>query len=128
MRTIRNRIAHCASKSYTDNEFNQLWTDLTAILVSFGDDNTQMDKLKDDSIFEPPSEEINEDNVKEAIRFNSLGTQAHRNGQFSEAITYFTEATVLPDIATQDRAISFSNMAASRLALYEQQVPCTKNI
>jgi hypothetical protein len=54
---------------------------------------------------------INEDNVKEASRLNSLGTQAHKDGKFSESITSFTEATVLLGVADHDRAVFFSNVA-----------------
>ncbi|UJR18524.1 hypothetical protein I4U23_005430 [Adineta vaga] len=58
LRDIQNKIAHCTSISYSDNEFNQLWTDLKKILVSFGDDDTEIDKLKEDSIFLSPTQEI----------------------------------------------------------------------
>ncbi|CAF3362012.1 unnamed protein product [Rotaria sp. Silwood2] len=126
LRDIRNALAHNASKSVATAEFNQLWTDLTTILVALGDIDTELDKLKDDSIFEPPTQVINEDNVKEASRLNSLGTQAHKDEKFSEAITLFTKAIVLPGIADHDRAIFFSNMASTRLALYEQQAGPTE--
>ncbi|CAM4982291.1 unnamed protein product, partial [Rotaria socialis] len=121
LREIRNNLAHHASKSVDNVEFNQLWTDLTTILVALGDIDTELDKLKDDSIFEAPTQVINEDNVKEASRLNSLGTQAHKDGKFSEAITLFTKAIVLSGVVDHDRAIFFSNMASTRLALYEQQ-------
>ncbi|CAF1591573.1 unnamed protein product, partial [Didymodactylos carnosus] len=121
LRDIRNDLAHHASKSVATAKFNQWWTDLTAILVALGDIDTELDKLKDDSIFESPTQVINEDNVKEASRLNSLGTQAHKDGKFSDAITLFTKAAVLPSIADHDRAIFFSNMASTRLALNEQQ-------
>ncbi|UJR06886.1 hypothetical protein I4U23_011175 [Adineta vaga] len=101
LRNIRNTMAHFASKSVNPIEFN---------------------KLKDDSIFEPLTQEINETNVKEALQLNSLGAQAHKDGQFSDAISYFTKATVLPGVADHDRAIFFSNMSSSRLKSYEQQV------
>ncbi|CAF3494606.1 unnamed protein product [Rotaria socialis] len=121
LREIRNNLAHHPSKSVATVEFNQLWTDLTAILVALGDIDTELDKLKDDSIFKAPTQVINEGNVKEASRLNSLGTQAHKDGKFSEAITLFTKAIVLPGVLDHDRAIFFSNMASTRLALYEQQ-------
>ncbi|CAF1311162.1 unnamed protein product [Adineta steineri] len=122
LKDIRNKLAHHGSKSVDNTEFNQLWTDLKTILVALGVVDTEIDKLKDDSIFDPSSQVINEDNVKEALRLNSLATQAHKDGQYSEAITFFTKATVLSGVANSDRAIFFSNMASSRLALYEQQV------
>jgi TPR repeat protein/uncharacterized coiled-coil DUF342 family protein len=121
LRDIRNKLAHHATKSIASAEFNQLWTELSRILVAFGDVDTELDKLKDDSVFESPTQLINEENAKEASRLNSLGTQAHKDGKFSEAITLFTKATVLPGVSEHDRAIFYSNMASSRLALYEQQ-------
>ncbi|CAF3779137.1 unnamed protein product [Rotaria socialis] len=121
LRDIRNKLAHNTTKSVDDLQFNQLWTDLTAILIALGDINTELDKLKDDSIFESPTQIINEDSVKEASHLNSLATQAHKDGKFSEGITLFTKATLLPGVADHDRAIFFSNMASSRLALYEKQ-------
>ncbi|UJR18925.1 hypothetical protein I4U23_022054 [Adineta vaga] len=121
LRDIRNKMAHCASKSVDNIEFNQLWIDISTILIAFGDNNFEIDQLKDDSIFQSSTEEINEINVKEALRLNSLGTHAHKDGQFSEAIEYFTKATVLPGVGAHNRAIFFCNMAASRLALFEQK-------
>ena len=59
-----------------DVEFNQLWTDIRSILLTFGDDDTELDKIKDGSVFEAPTQAINEENVKEASRLNSLATQA----------------------------------------------------
>ncbi|CAF1072800.1 unnamed protein product [Adineta steineri] len=128
LREIRNKLAHNAIKSVDDAQFNQRWTDLTAILIALGDIDTELDKLKDDSIFESSTQIINEDNVKEASRLNSLATQAHKDGKFSEGITLFTKATVLPGVADHDRAIFFSNMASSRLALYEKQAGPTERV
>ncbi|CAF4232928.1 unnamed protein product [Rotaria sp. Silwood2] len=121
LREIRNKLAHNATKSVDDVQFNQLWTDLAAILVAFGDVDTELDKLKDDSVFESSKQPINEENMKEALRLNSLGTQAHKDGKYSEAVTFYTKATVLPGVSNHDRAILYSNMAASRLSLHEQQ-------
>jgi hypothetical protein len=94
LREIRNKLAHNATKSVDDVQFNQLWTDLAAILVAFGDVDTELDKLKDDSVFESPKQPINEENMKEVVRLNSLGIQAHKDGKYSEAITFYTKATV----------------------------------
>lgn len=121
LRDIRNKLAHNATKSLDNVQFNQLWTDLAALLVSFGDNDTELDKIKNDSAFESPKKSINEENVKEALRLNSLGTQAHKDGNYSEAVTFFTKATVLPSVSDHDRAIFYSNMSATYLALYEQQ-------
>ncbi|CAF5113753.1 unnamed protein product, partial [Rotaria sp. Silwood1] len=87
----------------------------------FAELETELNKLKNDSVFESPKQPINEENMKEALRLNSLGTQAHKDGKYSEAVTYFTKATVLSGVSNHDRATFYSNMAASRLSLYEQQ-------
>ena len=121
LRDIRNKLAHHATKSVDNAEFIQLWSGLTGILVAFGDNSIELDKLKEDSVFEPPKQPINETNVKEAMRLNSLGTKAHKDGKYSEAIKFFTKATVLAHVSDHDRATFYSNMAVSRLLLHEQQ-------
>lgn len=121
LKNTRNELAHNAFKSASDAEFNRLWTSLSFILVALGDDNNELDKLKDVDVFAARTQTINEENVKEAKRLNSLGTQAHKEGKFDEAISLFTKATVLASVADCDRAIFFSNMSSSRLGLYEQQ-------
>jgi TPR repeat protein len=121
LKGIRNDLAHIASKSITDVEFNKHWTKLSAILIAFGDVESELDKLKDDAVFDACTQSINEENVKEALRLNSLATHAHKDGKFSDAITLFTKATVLSGVSDHDRAVFFSNMSSSRLALYEQQ-------
>ena len=126
IRDIRNNLAHHPSKSVGDAEFNRLWTDLARILVAFGDDDNELDKLKDDSVFESHNQVVNEENVKEATRLNTLGTQAYNDKKFSEAITIFTKGTVLPGISEYDRAKFYSNISASRLLLFEQQTSSTK--
>ncbi|CAF3902214.1 unnamed protein product, partial [Adineta steineri] len=119
LRDIRNKLAHHASKSIDDVEFNQLWSELTTILVALGDIDSELDKIKDDSVFDTRTQSINEENVQEAVRLNALGTQAHKDRQFSDAITLFTKATVLSGVSNHDRAVFYSNMSSSRLALYE---------
>ena len=104
-----------------DAEFNLLWTDLSRILVALGDDENELDKLKTDRFSESSSQPINEENVRQTMHFNSLGTQAHKDGRYSEAITLFTKAVVLPGVKDQDRAVVYSNMSSSRLALYESK-------
>ncbi|CAF1470624.1 unnamed protein product, partial [Adineta steineri] len=127
LRELRNKVAHKSSKSVDNTEFNQLWNDLSTILVALGDIDTELDKLKDDSVFESPKQTINEENKNEALRLNSLGTQAHKNEKYSEAIKFFTQAVVLPSVPNHDRATFFSNMAGSRLSLYKQQLYSVDN-
>ncbi|UJR19603.1 hypothetical protein I4U23_022737 [Adineta vaga] len=121
LRDIRNELIHSASKSIKDIEFNKFWSDLSAILVAFGDVKSELDKLKGDNVFNESSRPINEENVKEALRLNSLAIQAHKNAKYSDAIELFTKAIALLDILDQDRAVFYSNMSSSRLALYEQK-------
>ncbi|CAF4137288.1 unnamed protein product [Rotaria sordida] len=128
LRDIRNKLAHHASKAIDDTEFSQLWTDITNILVAFGESDCELDKLKDDSVFEAPIQSINKENAKEATRLNTLGTQAHKDGKFSDVIALFTKATVLLGVLDRDRAVFYSNISSSRLALYEKQQNGTSSI
>ncbi|CAF4160407.1 unnamed protein product, partial [Rotaria magnacalcarata] len=127
LREIRNKLAHHQKKSIDDVEFNQLWTELSTILVAFGYIDSELDKLKDDSVFEFSSQSINDENVKEAKKLNSLASQAHKNLNFSDAITLFTKAIVLAGVPDHDRAIFYSNMSSTRLALYEQESESSNN-
>ncbi|CAF1161238.1 unnamed protein product [Rotaria sordida] len=128
LRDIRNKLTHHASKAIDDTEFSQLWTDITNILVAFGESDCELDKLKGDSVFEAPIQSINKENVKEATRLNTLGTQAHKDGKFFDAIALFTKATVLLGVLDRDRAVFYSNISSSRLALYEKQQNGTSSI
>ncbi|CAF1182899.1 unnamed protein product [Adineta steineri] len=127
LKDLRNTLAHISSKSIDDTEFNQRWNDLSTILVAFGDIDTELDKLKDDSVFESPEQTINEENKNEALRLKSLGIQAHKDGTYSEAIKFFIQATVLSSVSNHDRATFFSNMAASRVSLYKQHLYTVDN-
>ena len=120
LREIRNKLAHHASKSVVDVDFEKDWTALVAILMALGDVESELDKVKDDSVFESSSQSINKINVRAATHWNALGTQAHKDRKLSDAIDLFTKATVLPGVANHERAVFFSNMSSSRLALYEQ--------
>lgn len=122
LREIRNILAHHASKNITNNEFHQLWSKLVAILVAFGDSYDELYQFKSDSVFEPSKQSISEPNEHELLRLNSLGTQAHKEQKFSDAITLFTKAAAITDVSNHHRAIIYSNMSASRLALHEQKV------
>lgn len=118
---IRNKLEHHPSKSITNTHFNQFWNELSQILLNFGDNKAELDKIKDDSIFESRAQQISEENVKEAQRLNSLGANAHKEKNYTEAITFFTKSIELADISDHDRAIFYSNLSSSRLALFEQQ-------
>ncbi|CAF2973700.1 unnamed protein product [Rotaria sp. Silwood2] len=122
LRETRNILAHHPSKSIDNNEFHQLWSKLVVILVAFGEVQEVLDTLKSESIFEQPMQSINEANVREILRLNSLGTQAHKEEKFFDAIALFTKAVDIKDVSNHYRAIVYSNMSASRLALYDQRV------
>ena len=126
LRNIRNTLAHHASKNIANNEFHQLWSKLIAILVAFGGSYDELDQLKSDSIFEPSKQSISEPNMRELLRLNSLGTQAHKVQKFSDAIALYTKAAAITDVSNHDRAIVYSNMSASRLALHEQRLSPSK--
>ncbi|CAF1291030.1 unnamed protein product [Rotaria sordida] len=127
LRDIRNNLAHHPSKSIDNTEFDQLWIELVAILGVLGDMDSELNKLKHDSVFELSVQSINEENMKEAKRLNSLGTQAHKAGNFFDAIRLFTKATDLSNVSDHDRAVFYSNMSSSRLALYEPRSNLSNN-
>ncbi|CAF1531640.1 unnamed protein product, partial [Adineta ricciae] len=115
-------LVHHSSKSIDNKECHQLWIDISTILISFDDIETELDKLKEDSIFDLPKQIINEENTKEALRLKSLGIEAYDKENYSEAIKFFIKATDLSGVSDHDRAIFFLNMAASRVASYKQQL------
>lgn len=121
LRDIRNTLAHHPSKSISDSEFHQLWSTLTRILVILGEDETELEKWKHENLFDKSNQATNVTNVAELLRLNSLGTKAHKEKRFSEAIVLFTRATTLSGVSDRDRALVFSNMSASKLALYEEE-------
>jgi TPR repeat protein len=122
LRDIRNKLVHHKSKSIVDSEFHQTWSQIETILLAFGDHKDELDKLKDNNVFDSSSQSINQENLAEALRLSSLGTQAHREQNYSDAIALFTKAIVLSGVPDQDRAILYSNISSSRLALYKQQL------
>jgi len=65
---VRNKIMHHSSKSLSNRDFDVFWTELSQILLMLGDVQTEIDKLKDDSVFEPQTQVINEENFKEALQ------------------------------------------------------------
>ena len=121
LKDIRNTLAHLSSKSLSNDEFHRHWADLSKILVQLGDDETELDKVKDNTLFEPKEQPINDLNLSEAEKLYASGMIAHRLDNFSEAVTLFIKATVLPGISNHDRAKYYSQLSASRLALYKQK-------
>ena len=121
LRDIRNTLAHHPSKSIAASDFYQLWSTLTKILVTLGEDEIELEKWKDENLFDKSNQATNATNVAELLRLNTLGAKAHKEKRFSEAVVLFTRATTLSGVSDRDRALVFSNMSASRLTLYEQQ-------
>ncbi|CAF1133535.1 unnamed protein product, partial [Didymodactylos carnosus] len=76
IREIRNTLAHHTTKQLSNNEFIQLWHKLIAILVYFGQNEADLNKLKDDINFKSASASdssvIDSENTKEALRLKDL--------------------------------------------------------
>ena len=128
LKLIRNRLAHHSTKSINIAEFDEQWSELKAILIAFRDIDTEIDQLKDDSVLKLPDKIINEENLQKLIQLNLSGTQAHKDGRYSDAITFFTQAKDLADVPDDNLAGVYSNMAGSRLALYEHDRASYKDL
>ncbi|CAF1228986.1 unnamed protein product [Adineta steineri] len=113
--TIQNNNAHHASKCISDTEFEAVWTQLSSILVSFGDDADVIAKLKLNINDTKQKEPINTVNTIEAKRLKDLGNEAFTQKNFDEASELFSQALVLTDVSDYDRSILYSNRAAAYL-------------
>jgi TPR repeat protein len=120
LRNIRNELAHHATRRITDTDFNSSWQQLKSILTYFGEDDTELDKLKDDIEFKSLKETVDSESVKEMNELNVLGNQSFKDKNYIDAIKHFTKATTLPHILSKDRALLYSNLSRTRLALCEQ--------
>ncbi|CAF1228928.1 unnamed protein product [Adineta steineri] len=110
--TIRNKNAHHASKCISDTEFEAVWTQLSSILVSFGDDADEIAELKVNTNDTKQKEPINSVNTIEAKRLKDLGNEAYKQKNFDEALKLFSQALVLAGVSDCDRSILYSNRAA----------------
>ncbi|CAF5047515.1 unnamed protein product, partial [Rotaria socialis] len=63
---IRNNNAHHASKCISDTEFEIIWSQLTPILISFGDDTDEIEALKLNTNDTKQKESINNESTDEA--------------------------------------------------------------
>ncbi|CAF1469245.1 unnamed protein product, partial [Didymodactylos carnosus] len=120
LRDIRNDLAHHATRLITDIEFSITCKKLKSILIFFGEDDTELDKLVDDIELKSSKEIFDDTSVKEMNALNALGKQSFKDKNFKDAIKHFTNATVLPHLPADKRALLYSNLSSSRLALYEQ--------
>ncbi|CAF1365470.1 unnamed protein product [Didymodactylos carnosus] len=124
IREIRNTLAHHTTKQLSNNEFIQLWHKLIAILVYFGQNEADLNKLKDDINFKSASASdssvIDSENTKEALRLKDLGNKAFKDKNFVDAIAHYTGALLLPNLTNNERAILYSNRSASRLGLCKE--------
>ncbi|CAF1290431.1 unnamed protein product [Adineta steineri] len=110
--TIRNNNAHHASKCISDTEFEAIWTQLSSILVSFGDDVDDIAELKLNTNDAKQEEPIDTVNTTEAKRLKDLGNEAYKQKNFDEALRLFSQALVLAGVSDCDRSILYSNRAA----------------
>ena len=121
LRNIRNLLAHHATKYIPDSEYEQLWEQLKSILLFFRENESDIDKLKDDIEFKSDEmKDVDQENTKEALRLKELGNTAFKEGRLDEAIQHFTKAIVLPSLPPRDLAILHSNRSAAYLGLYER--------
>ncbi|CAF3357993.1 unnamed protein product, partial [Rotaria sp. Silwood2] len=120
LRTIRNNLAHHATGYITDSEFNQLFQQLKNILVSFGEDDSKIDNIKDHIELESSKDIVDDESVKEMNNLNSIGNRYFKEENYNDAIKYFTKAIHLPHLSVKDRAILYANLSNTRLALYKQ--------
>jgi hypothetical protein len=65
LRDIRNELAHHGTRQISDSDFNISWLKLKNILVFFGEDDTELEEMKDDIEFKSAKEEENADNKTE---------------------------------------------------------------
>ncbi|CAF1066395.1 unnamed protein product [Rotaria sordida] len=116
---IRNNNAHHASKCISDTEFETIWSQLSSILISFGDDADEIAELKLNTSDAKQKEPINTVNTIEAKRLKDLGNEAYKQKHFGEAIKWFSQALVLAGLSDYDRSILYSNRAAAYLEKHE---------
>jgi hypothetical protein len=64
---IRNECAHSPNMSLTDEEFNELWDEMTLILVSFGDSKEELELLKNEPILKLIESEIEKEEQNEML-------------------------------------------------------------
>ncbi|CAF1935274.1 unnamed protein product [Rotaria magnacalcarata] len=112
---IRNNNAHHASKCISDAEFEIIWSQLTPILISFGDDADEIEALKLNTNDTKQKESINNESTDEAKRLKDLGNEAYKQKHFDEALKWFSQALVLAGLSDFDRSILYSNRAATYL-------------
>jgi hypothetical protein len=74
---IRNKCAQSPNMSLTDEEFNELWDEMTFILVSFGDSKEELELLKNEPIIKLVESEIEKEEQNEmlalAIELKNIG-------------------------------------------------------
>jgi hypothetical protein len=64
---IRNKCAHSPNMSLTDEQFNELWDEMTLILVSFGDSKEELELLKNEPIIKLVESEIEKEEQNEML-------------------------------------------------------------
>jgi TPR repeat protein len=119
LRVIRNELAHHGTRQINDSDFNTSWLKLKNILVFFGEDDTELEKMKDIE-FKSAKEEEDAESTKEMERLKTLGNKSFDDKNFTDAIKHYTKALTLPSLLSKNRAVLYSNLSRTRLALCEQ--------
>ena len=120
LRDIRNELAHHGTRQISDSDFNTSWLKLKNILVFFGEDDTELEKIRDDIEFKSVKEEEDAESTEKMERLKALGNQLFDGKKFADAIKHYTKALTLPSLLSKNRAVLYSNLSRTRLALYEQ--------
>ncbi|CAF0963609.1 unnamed protein product [Adineta steineri] len=112
---MRNNNAHHPSKCISNTEFENIWSKLSSILISFGDDEDEIVELKLKTNESQQKESVSTVDTIEAKRLKELGNETFKQKKFDEAIKLFSQALVLPGLSDVDRSILYSNRAAAYL-------------
>ncbi|CAF4550237.1 unnamed protein product, partial [Didymodactylos carnosus] len=92
------------------------WSQLSSVLISFGDDADKIEELKLNKIGAKHHEgAINNLNMAEAKHLKDLGNEAHKQKHFDDALKLFSQALVLAGLSDYDQSILYLNRAATHL-------------
>eukprot|EP01089_Gocevia_fonbrunei_P019518 TRINITY_DN6932_c0_g1_i4.p1 TRINITY_DN6932_c0_g1~~TRINITY_DN6932_c0_g1_i4.p1 ORF type:complete len:787 (-),score=151.84 TRINITY_DN6932_c0_g1_i4:1215-3575(-) len=120
---VRNACAHHPSKEMNNKEFDSHWNVLAEALLILGQSRDTLDKLKDSKLaggveFKSSVQQINQQNISKAKELKDLGNKAFSAKNWTNALTLYTTALVLPGIPDQDMAVLYSNRSATHLNIF----------
>lgn len=120
---VRNKMAHHASKSIPNDEFEKLWNTVAAALVCLGDTNEELEKLRVSNAegveFKIEAVYQDETNIKEANRLKEEGNKEYNSQNYQKAINFYTRALQLGGIIDFDKAILYCNRSVAYMKLFE---------